>query len=177
MQKADLILHPVRMRILMALVGQQKTASQLAEVLPDVAQATLYRHINALSDGGILAVVEENPVRGAVEKVYTLEMQAAQLTPDDLAGMSKEDHMQMFTVFVTTILQDFAAYLERCDTVDLFRDGVSYNKVALNLSDDEVVKVSKAIQKVVLPHINNQPDDKRKRRILVSIMLPDESDR
>jgi DNA-binding transcriptional ArsR family regulator len=70
--KVDLILHPIRMRIIMALAGERWTARQIAAALPDVAQATLYRHINALAEGGILRIVEERPVRGMVEKVYAL---------------------------------------------------------------------------------------------------------
>ena len=175
MKKVDLILHPVRMRILMALTGRTLTAKDLATLLPDVPQATLYRHINALAEGGAIHVVEENPVRGTVEKVYTVELSGLRLSPEDLAGMSKDDHMQMFTVFITTVLQDFSAYLDSRQEVDLFADGVSYNKAPIYLSDDEVMEISKVIQQAVLPHMNNQPDGKRKRRILVSIMLPDET--
>jgi DNA-binding transcriptional ArsR family regulator len=175
MSKADLILHPVRMRILMALTGRVLTAKELATLLPDVAQATLYRHINALADGGVLTIVEENPVRGTVEKVYTVEGQAARLTSDDMANMSKDEHMQMFTVFITTVLQDFAAYMDGRETVDLFADRVSYGKFPLYLSDDELQEISNVIQASILPHINNQPDGKRKRRILTSIIVPDET--
>ena len=68
----DLILHPVRLRILLALADNHWSARQIAQVMPDVAQATLYRHINALAEGNILQIVEERPVRGTVEKVYAL---------------------------------------------------------------------------------------------------------
>ena len=48
--KVDLILHPIRMRILMALSGSQKTSQQLADDLRDVPQATLYRLVAELRD-------------------------------------------------------------------------------------------------------------------------------
>ncbi len=175
MNKANLILHPVRMRILMALTGRKLTAKALAQAMPDVAQATLYRHLNALAEGGVIIVAEENPVRGTLEKVYTLEGETAKLTPDDLADMSKDDHMQMFTVFITSVLQDFAAYLDSREQVDLFTDGVSYTKAPLYLSDDEVQEISAVVQQAVVPHLHNEPDGTRKRRILVSIMVPDEN--
>jgi Helix-turn-helix domain len=42
--KAELILHPVRLKILQALVGDRVLSTrQLGQLLPDVAQATLYR--------------------------------------------------------------------------------------------------------------------------------------
>lgn len=42
---ARLIGHPVRLRVIIALGGRTLTTKQLAEALPDVAQATLYRHV------------------------------------------------------------------------------------------------------------------------------------
>ena len=62
--KADLILHPARLRIMGELGGRQMTSRQLAIALPDMAQASLYRHIKALLDGGILEVVSEQAVNG-----------------------------------------------------------------------------------------------------------------
>lgn len=62
--RANLLLHPVRLRIVTAAAGRELTAADLAAALPDVPQATLYRHLKRLVDGGMLAVVAENPVRG-----------------------------------------------------------------------------------------------------------------
>ena len=56
---AELIFHPVRLRVIVALArSTPMTAQQLAEVLGDVPPATLYRHLNKLLVGGILRVVE-----------------------------------------------------------------------------------------------------------------------
>lgn len=72
------MLHPVRLRILQAFRGRSAmTARELAERLADVPQATLYRHLGALTDGGVLRVVEERRVRGAVERVFALPEEAA----------------------------------------------------------------------------------------------------
>jgi DNA-binding transcriptional ArsR family regulator len=68
----ELALHPVRLRILMAVAGRQLTVQQMAKLLDGIPQATLYRHVNALADCDILQVVSENPVRGTTEKVYML---------------------------------------------------------------------------------------------------------
>src|SRR2546430_2345141 len=78
--KAELIVHPVRLRILEAAQRQKLTSRQIAEYLPDVPQATLYRQIKLLLDGGLLEVVEERLVHGIVEKVYTLPEGAGHLS-------------------------------------------------------------------------------------------------
>jgi DNA-binding transcriptional ArsR family regulator len=70
---ADLVLHPVRLRILQAFLGgRHLTTGDLARELPDVAQAGLYRHVSRLAKGGVLEVVGERQARGAVERTYAL---------------------------------------------------------------------------------------------------------
>src|SRR5512137_805812 len=92
----DELLHPVRMRIVMALAGDQElTPLQLAEQLDDIPLATLYRQISRLAKAGILNVVEERPVRGTLEKVYGLNRAAElNLGPEAIAHLSKQDHLR-----------------------------------------------------------------------------------
>src|SRR5215831_1697445 len=62
---ADLLLHPVRLRILQTFLGDRTlTTSDLQAELPDVPPASLYRHVGKLVDAGVLAVVSERRVRG-----------------------------------------------------------------------------------------------------------------
>lgn len=172
--KADLILHPVRLRIILAISGRQMTAQALANALPDVAQATLYRHINALAEGDILSVVEERPVRGTVEKTYALqEGQSSNLTAEDLAGLGPEDHMRYFTVFVATLLSDFATYLKR-EHIDPAVDGVGYHTVPLYMNDKEMYALAGGINALIAPLLANGPGDDRKRRSFSTVMIPTE---
>src|SRR5689334_263466 len=119
--KGDLLLHPIRMRIIQGLVAQELTPLQLAETLTDVPQATLYRHLNKLVEAGIVKVVSERPVRGTVEKVYTVVRGAATLSTTDLLKTSREDHMSYFTAFVATLLHNFSNYLHQEKEIDFFK--------------------------------------------------------
>lgn len=170
--KANLVLHPVRLRIIQALMGaRQLTPQQLAEALPDVPQATLYRHINKLAGADVLAVVAERRVRGALEKVYALPESGAHLTQADLANASGDDHMQFFTHFVATLLGDFARYLERGE-IDMLADGVGYRQVALYLSDEEFRQMATALNQALAPFLQHQPAPSRQRRLLTTIVMP-----
>jgi DNA-binding transcriptional ArsR family regulator len=85
---ADL-LHPVRMRVVLALAGgQPMTVQELAERLGDVPIATLYRHVRTLAEAGILVTAGERQVRGTVERSYTLDRDRAGISPADLATPS-----------------------------------------------------------------------------------------
>ena len=58
MASADLLLHPVRLRIVQAFLGDRAlTTAELGTELPDVPPASLYRHVGVLVEGGVLAVV------------------------------------------------------------------------------------------------------------------------
>lgn len=173
---ADLLLHPVRMRIALALSDKQLTAQQLATLLPDVAQATLYRQINKLVEGELLAVVEERPVRGTVERVYALVAANTQLSLEELATLSKDQHMQLFTAFVTSLLGSFNRYLESREQIDLVADGVGYRSVPLYLSDEELAAVSQQLNEALLPVLQNRPGPDRQRRLLTTILMPDVDD-
>jgi DNA-binding transcriptional ArsR family regulator len=170
--KADLILHPLRMRIIMTIIGKHLTAQQLALTMPDIAQATLYRHLNKLAKGGILAVVEERPVRGTVEKVYALNEQTAFLGAADIASFTKDDHMRYFTAFVAILLGEFSQYLDSKEKPDLVADGVAYTKAAMYLSDEEFMDMAKKLNEALGPTIQNPPTPGRKRRIFNTIILP-----
>src|SRR5690606_28086706 len=100
MANANLLLHPVRARILQTLLGADElTTAQLRERNPDVSPATMYRHIATLTQAGILEVVNERQVRGTVERSYRVRQEEALVDADARTAMTKDDHRQAFTVF------------------------------------------------------------------------------
>jgi DNA-binding transcriptional ArsR family regulator len=174
MSKVDLIVHPIRIRILMALAGRRMTPLEIAATMPDVPQTSLYRHINALAEGGILTIVAENPIRGTVERVYELKEGAGHLTEADVATLSKDDHLRYFIVFLSSILQDFSSYLEKQEsTVPLGRE-VLYSKLPLHLSDTERTDLLIQFDALLQPYRNNEADGERRRYILASVVIPEE---
>ena len=169
----NVVLHPIRMRILMALAGREMTAQQVAEILGDVPPATLYRHLKRLADAQVLTVAAERPVRGTLEKVYTLKPHSALLSPQELTAMSREDHLRAFTAFVASLLDDFTRYVNS-NQFDLVADRAGYNKFPLELSDEEFTEASKAVNAALLPYAQNKPAAGRKRRIVAMIVMPDQ---
>ena len=172
MATADLLLHPVRLRIVEAFLGDRAlTTSALAAELADVPPASLYRHVARLVNAGVLAIVAERRVRGALERTYVLRLTAAAIGLDEVAAMSADDHRQAFMAFVAGLLGDFDRYLARGD-IDLLRDGVSYRMAGLWLDDAEYAELLRELTRVLQPRLANPPRPGRKRRILGSVLLP-----
>ena len=168
---ADLLLHPIRLRILVGLLGRPMTAQQLGEVLADVPQATLYRQLNKLAQAGVLEVVEERPVRGAIEKVYTARQEAVRLAPEEFAAASKDEHMRYFTSFVAALIGDFWRYVGQ-ERIDPLADGVGYSETPLYLSSEELRRFQEQLRDLLLPLLSNRPAPGRRRRTLAMIMIP-----
>lgn len=174
MVTAELLLHPVRMRIAQAVLdGRPVTTTELRRRLPDVSAATIYRHVALLVEAGILEVVDERRVRGAVERTYRVHREAAQLDPEDVAALSPADHRRYFGTFVTGLLADFDRYLGDRPHVDARAEHVAYRQAAVWLDDDEVAALQQEIQNAVMARTVNEPTEARKRYVISLITLPD----
>jgi Helix-turn-helix domain len=171
MTSADLLLHPVRLRIVKAFLGDRAlTTSQLAAELDDVPAGSLYRHIALLTKAGVLQVVAERRVRGAVERTYTLRLLAAQIQPGEVEAMTLDDHVQAFMAYVAGLLADFDRYL--AGSPDPGRDGAGYRVGAMWLTDAEYADLLRDLRAVYLPRLANAPGRGRRRRVVYSVYLP-----
>lgn len=174
MTSADLLLHPVRLRIVQAFLGDRAlTTTELRSELPDVPPASLYRHVARLVAAGVLAVVAERRVRGALERTYVLRVAAASINLDELAAMSVDEHRVAFMAYVAGLLGDVDRYLARAD-VDPLRDGAGYNLAGMWLDDAELAELRRDLARVLQPRLANAPKPGRRRRILGTVMLPGE---
>ena len=172
MASSELLLHPVRLRVVQAFLGDRVlTTAELHELLPDVPTASLYRHVATLADAGLLTVVAERRVRGAAERSYRLVLEAASVTSAETAGMTAADHGRAFTSFVAALLADFGRYLDRGD-VDLARDGVGYRQAALWLDDEEFAAFVADLRELVGRRLELTPGGERRRRLVSTVLLP-----
>ena len=110
-EKADLIIHPVRLRILQILADHSLTTGEISDRMPDVAKSSIYRHLRKLLDGGMVAVSEVKSVKGTEEKVYSCVVPPTILV-QDIESMSKEDHLYYFSTYAATLIQGFKRYLD-----------------------------------------------------------------
>ncbi|PMC39198.1 transcriptional regulator [Bacillus sp. UMB0899] len=170
--KAKIILHPVRMKIVQTLIGKEKlNVQEIQARLNEVPQATLYRHLNKLLEADVIQVVEENKIRGTVEKFYALNVKE-QSTTEDFQKLSREEHLNLFLTFMTHLLGQYEAYLQQ-DEIDLMKDGVSFREAMIYLSDQEFQEFISELSKVYLKVIENEPTSERKARHISTIMIPD----
>ncbi|MGC4937795.1 helix-turn-helix domain-containing protein [Kribbella sp. DT2] len=165
----DLLHHPLRWRITQLLIGRPLTTRELAELLPDVATTTLYRQVGVLVKAGVLTVSEEHQVRGAIERTYTLNLQAGDA---DHTEIGHDKLRTMFTVFVAGIGGHLDQYLARPE-IDPMADGISFRQTALNLSDEEFVEFVTAYGELLSRYAGKPDAAERRRRMLSTLIVPD----
>ena len=170
--EADLLLHPLRLRIVLEASADEITAGELARRLPDVPQATLYRHIATLSDAGVLEVVAERRVRGGVERTFRLVTEKAGLGPIDAASLSSGEHLTGFVTFVGSLVAAFARYIRQPDA-DPGSDPVGYRQVALWLTEEETQHLLDDLREVLGPYTAHEPAPGRRRVRLSTTLIPD----
>ncbi|MCD7034009.1 helix-turn-helix domain-containing protein [Metabacillus sp. GX 13764] len=171
--KANLILHPVRMRIVQTLVnGRELTVQEIASMLPEVPQATLYRHLKKLAEGNVIQVAAENQVRGAIEKVYKIAKEGISLSPEEFQNSTKEEQLRVFTQFAGGLIDQFGSYVENGE-IDLLKDGVSFRQVDLYLSDGEFREFVHNLKKAFEQAGGYGPRKDRKKRTIATIIIPE----
>lgn len=171
-EKADLIIHPVRLRIMQALGNQAMTTLEITNHLPDVPKSSMYRHLKLLLNGGLVEISETKMVNGIEEKTYRT-CAPPLLSMEDLQNFTKADHLHYFSAYTTTLIQGFKAYLESAQEVDFVKDRVGYRELKFYASTQEFDQLFIRFQEDLLKIISNPPGEGRRLRKLVTIIHPE----
>lgn len=163
----ELLLHPVRIRIITALRAQPVlTTAQLAERMSDVAQATLYRQVATLLEAGVIEVEGEDRTRGPAERRYRLRPEGAKITPDAAAAMTIDDHRRAFTAAMGSLIGEFNWYLDQ-PGANPRRDRVSYRYMVLWLTEREMEQFQGRVQEALF-ELMRRPAPRSSRPYLVT---------
>ena len=165
----ELFLHPVRMRIIQLFISNKElTAGQIIQLIPEVPQASLYRHLSILSEANIIKIVTEKRMRGTVEKTYRRQLDGIQYNIEKLSPM---EHLNAFYTFTLQLLSEFNNYIHK-ENMNFNEDGVSYRQVCVYLDEEECREIVETTNKLVEKAIENKPREGRKLMTLASIIIP-----
>ena len=162
----DCFVNPIKCKLLLEVFSNNRTtAKQLGEKFQDISKATLYRYLNKMLKDDIIKVVEENKIRGTVEKVYAMKI-------DENSG---EEYAQLFTQYMMGFLREFYEYAERKEK-DILKDGSGFSVCPVYASIDEIVEVSKKIASILEPLRNNSHEEGRRMHSIGVIITPPKED-
>ncbi|MFE6074132.1 helix-turn-helix domain-containing protein [Paenibacillus sp. NPDC057886] len=173
MKKMDLLLHPVRMRIVQKLLlGKPLTIAQIAEMLGDIPQATLYRHMKLLLDQHHIEVVETRKVAGTEERFFMVKSDSLEISEDEVELTAPEDHVQHFSVYHANLFQHVTSYLTNNSPQDYKQEGFAYWNTPLHLTDTEFQELTQTIQASIEKAFQNEKTPDRSTRTFAGMFIP-----
>ncbi|MBS1706577.1 MAG: helix-turn-helix domain-containing protein [Armatimonadetes bacterium] len=168
--KLDLVIHPVRSRIVSLVTDRELTATAIADLMPDVPRPSVYRHVNRLAAAGVLKIVREAKVRGATEKWLQVADDRSQLNLDEIKQMSSEERWALVNNLLLMLSADYRNALIKAQH-ELASPMIC--SLALHLTDKERQEFWKDLLQLVQRHKLGKGPEGRSRFSLGAALLPD----
>jgi hypothetical protein len=171
--KASLVTHPIRARLILAAMGRELTTQEMAELLPDIPKASLYRHVRELAEAGVFKVVGETAIRGTVEKRYAVQLSSATFSKEDLLDAGHEEYLRLVNGVLGGVADIYQAYLARREPT--LAEDTLFRVNSANLTDEEFWEFRKQLTDLLSSVQENPMAPGRRRRIIGLIGVPDEA--
>jgi len=144
--------HPVRLEIIVALAGKRLTTKELADQLPEIPQATLYRQLNTLLEAGIIEVVSQRQTHGILESTYALKIGGGKISKEDFNRMSPEDHKGTHALLAGRSAKALARYVDQ-PSFDPDIDVMIYFAANLSLREDDAQELRQELRGLVEKYV------------------------
>ena len=164
MTNLQVALHPVRMKILSYLFAGSSTPQQIHKDLPEIAPATLYRHIKALLDARLIEVEQENQKRGAIEVTYRLSRATSQPEP------SSDELKKLFNVYLAGMLNSFDRFVGSEQQSESNRHG--FSKAIFYATPNQLYEFQKKVLEAITPLLKPSSQPHQMAYELSTILLP-----
>ncbi|MDO5343589.1 MAG: helix-turn-helix domain-containing protein [Candidatus Saccharibacteria bacterium] len=176
MKSIDILLHPVRMRIVQALVELERaTTAEIIEHLPNTPAASTYRQVSKLHEAGILVVVDERAVRGVAERTYALDEKSVRIDPTDAAALTTEKMKLFFRFYMAGMTNLFDEYFES-EERDFAHDNVGFSQTSFWANDEEMSQFIGTVAAATEKLCRNNAEG-RKRYTIGTMMVPGKSNK
>ncbi|MEK4229558.1 helix-turn-helix domain-containing protein [Solibacillus sp. FSL H8-0538] len=173
--KAEVLMHPVRMKILQVLMQNKDiglSTLQMSTIIQDVPQATLYRHIQILLDENIIKIIKERKVRSVTEKFYALNEDAARLNEEDLKRLSKEKKLNYISNYQLVLLSQYQNYLATLEKMESAEDTSTFSLIELTLSGEQFQQFQQELNDLMLKYykMDSSNENAETKTIAVNII-------
>ena len=171
-QFMECLTNPVKNKLLTAIKNRGRvTTKELAEVVTQLPQTTLYRYLKKMTVDGLIQVVEENRIRNVHEKVYGMAINFdAELKAinDDVSSAASVAQLQRF---VNGLLDEFKKHLPDGE-VNPERDGYGFFIGPIHASRGEARELIAKIKELIKPYEQNELTADRQLQNFSMIITP-----
>lgn len=165
MTKLELIMHPIRFRIMQVLSSRQLSEADIAHHLTDIPASLVARHVAMLLEAGTLTQLPDGR--------YGIAAGGDTFDADDISEITPEQYTAYFGVFANGLIQNFAGYVKATGGGT---DSEMYFDEYFYMSDDEYGEFINDVLALFAKTQNTQPERGKKRRKFAVIMHDDYDD-
>ena len=161
--------NPVAYRILQ-IVAAEKTATTftIADKMPDISRATVYRYCKRMADNDILETISEDKIRGQICRTYAVSR--VTISGDE----ETNDYMTAALLFLRQASRKYEAYFSK-NNIDTKRDKLFMVSPDLNLDDKTYNELCDRMKALLSEYSARKPAPGSRIRNLYLMSAPDES--
>lgn len=178
MNNIDVLMHPVRLKISLALIRHKETGLtplEMVKVIKDVPQATLYRHIQIMADADVIHVIKEKKVKSVTEKYYALNEAEAKFDENTWGKVPVKAKLDYISYYQLLLFSKYQDYLEKLQKQNSTEDGSTFSIVELNLNDEHFMQFQKELNELIQKYYNATNNEKHTPSRTVAITIIPES--
>lgn len=172
--KAEVLMHPVRMKILQALMHDKEeglSTLEMISIIKDVPQATLYRHIQILMDENIIKIVKERKVRSVTEKFYALNEGAEKLSQEDWTQLTIKQKLNYVSNYQLALLSQYQNYLNSLDEEQRLADLATFSFIDLTLTTTQFMSFENELNDLIIKYYNMADSSKETETKTIAINI------
>ncbi len=164
-----LLSNPVVFRIMQVLAtSRTATTTDIADAIPDVSRASIYRYCKAMAANDMLETVSEVRIRGQVRRTYALKK--VTISGDD----STNDYMAATLLYLREVHRKYESYFSG-RSIDTRRDKLFMVSPNLCLDDRTYSELCDRLKALLLEYDSDTPSPGARKRNLYIMSAPDES--
>lgn len=163
--------NQTRFKIALTLIDKPGGLSimEMNELLDDVAQATLYRHVNAMHKDKLLKIVKTKKQRSGVENFYAIDSKGYKIDDVEWAEASYDDKVEFVSYYFMFVLQSYQNYLKYNGTND---DRTTFSISKLKLDDDEFENFQSDLNELINKYYNVGQSKEKRERMISLVIVP-----
>lgn len=167
------IINPAKSQLLQAINYHEKiTAKELAQIVSQLPQATLYRYLNKMVKDGLIKIVAENQIRNVKEKVYGMAIDFEEENKKIAEDKSGESYLNLFQIFTNGLHEDFKKHISEGNAGLDRKFAYAFGALPINVTDEEAIELYKKVEELLQPYSDNPPTQDRHLRNFALVITP-----
>ncbi|GAB2567462.1 helix-turn-helix domain-containing protein [Gracilibacillus alcaliphilus] len=163
--------NQTRFKIALELIDKEDGLSimQLNQLLEDIPQATLYRHVNAMFEDGLLNIVRKKKTRSGEENFYAIKTKAYKIGEEEWNRASYDEKVNFITYYFMYVLNAYQNYHQ---TIDDKKDQSTFSISKLHLGEAEFENFQADLNHLLTKYYNQSQNKSDKERTVSLVIIP-----